>query len=358
VHCAAQQDFSFEWFEGGINVEKVRLGLVGSGLFGESHLQALRGLRTAEFVAVYDTDLDRARQMARDFEIPHVASSLEEICGLADVDAIDVVTPEHTHFEPVMQALQEGKHVFVEKPLALSLDECRKMIAAADSGKRILMVGHVLRFETKYRMLRDEIASGRVGKIVSMHAKRNRPKNLLPRYGRTHPVLENCIHDIDLMLWYTQALVTRVRGYGRSATGGVHHDTFWGFLEFANGAIGVVETIWLIPPSAGVMLDDALHVIGDRGVANLRLIPAGLELWREDGPVIPDVGYDPRVAGSARGALREELAYFCECVLENRFPRGVTALEAMIAVQVALALVESARLDREIELPALAGRDA
>ena len=97
-----------------------------------------------------------------------------------------------------------------------------------------------------------------------MHARRNRPKDLLPRYGRTHPALENSIHDIDLMLWYTQSKVKRVRGYGLSATGGVNHDTFWGIIEFENGAIGVVETIWLIPPSAGVMLDDALEVVGDR----------------------------------------------------------------------------------------------
>lgn len=80
------------------------------------------------------------------------------------------------------------------------------------------------------------------------------------------------------MLWYTQSKVKRVRGYGRSATGGANHHTFWGVIEFERGAIGVVETIWLIPPLAGVMLDDALEVIGDKGIANIRLIPGSLEL--------------------------------------------------------------------------------
>jgi UDP-N-acetylglucosamine 3-dehydrogenase len=338
-------------------MDKVRIGLIGSGLFGESHLQAFRAVRIAEVAAVYDLDRERAEQMAREFGIPIVCNSLDEICALVELDAIDVVTPEDKHFDPVTCALGNGKHVFVEKPLALDLEECKSMIAAAASARRILMVGHVLRFETKYAMLKDEIAAGRLGKIVSMHARRNRPKTLLPRYGRTHPALENCIHDIDLMLWYTQSAVSRVRGYGRAATGGRHHDTFWGIVEFENSAIGVVETIWLIPNSAGIMLDDALQVIGDGGVANIRLMPASFDLWRDAGPETPDVSYDPRVAASARGALREELTYFCDCVLDNRAPHVITAPEAMAAVEVALALVESAHSDRAIELPAQARRN-
>jgi predicted dehydrogenase len=338
-------------------MENVQIGLVGCGLFGESHLQAYRAVRGAKIAAVHDIDRARAEQISREFGIPKICDSLDEICSLPELDAIDVVTPEHLHFASVMLALEKGKQVFVEKPFALDLRQCREMMAAAGSANRFIMVGQVLRFETKYAMLKDEIAAGRMGKIISMHARRNRPKSLLPRYGRTHPALENCIHDIDLMLWYTQSRVTRVRGYGRSATGSVHHDTFWGVLEFESGALGVVETIWLIPPSAGVMLDDALEVFGDAGVANIRLVPASLELWLDAGPQTPDVGYDPRVAASARGALREELAYFCDCVRDNRLPSVIKAEEAMAAVEVALALVESARTDREIEIAPHTGRD-
>ena len=72
--------------------------------------------------------------------------------------------------------------------------------------------------------------------------------------------MENSIHDIDLMLWYTGERVRRVRGYERRATGRKHPDTFWGILEFEGGALGVVETIWLLPANAGIALDDALQV--------------------------------------------------------------------------------------------------
>ncbi len=327
----------------------VRIGLAGCGLFGESHLQAFRGVTGASVTALYDPIRELAEERARAFGVGKVCSSLEELLA-ADVDAIDVVTPEQLHLDPVLKAIAAGKQVFVEKPLATDLADCDRMIEAADKARRILMVGQILRFETKYAMLRDEVKSGRLGKIASMYARRNRPKSLLELYGRNHPAIENSIHDIDLMLWYTGERVRRVRGYGRKATNGKHHDTFWGVLEFEGGSIGVVETIWLLPNAAGVLLDDLFQLTGDRGTANVNLVPAPVTYWRDSGYEAPDFGYDPRVGGAARGALREELAYFCECVRHNRMPEVITAPEAKQAVRIALALIESGYSDKEIEL--------
>ena len=132
----------------------------------------------------------------------------------------------------------------MEKPLATDLNACRVMIEAASASARILMVGQLVRFETKFAMLKEEVASGRLGKIVSMHARRNRLKSLLELYGRTHPAVENSIHDIDLMLWYTGQRVQKVRGFERRVLGPKHAEVFWGVMEFEGGALGVVETVW------------------------------------------------------------------------------------------------------------------
>jgi len=333
----------------GKHMDRVNIGLVGCGAFGESHLQAFRAAPSARVAAVFDVNAERARRIAAEFEIPRVCESLEQICSLPELDAIDVVTPEQTHLEPVCTALAAGKHVFVEKPLATDLSQCSAMIEAACSAGRFLMVGHILRFETKYAMLHDEISSGRLGAAVSMHARRNRPKSLLPLYGRTHPALENSIHDVDLMLWYVGQPVRRVRGYSRHATGRKYPETFWGIIEFEGGTIGVAETIWMLP-DAGVFLDDAFQFIGARGVANIQLHPGSYAVLRESGYQLPDISYDPRVGGAARGALRDELAYFCECVLLNRPPQVITAAEARRAVRVVLALIESADAGRDVEI--------
>jgi predicted dehydrogenase len=328
----------------------IRIGLAGCGLFGESHLRAFRAVPGVEVTAVYDPAVERAKELAQTFRISCICSGIEELCHHQAVDAVDVVSPEEAHLEPVLTALRAGKEVFVEKPLATDLEHCVRMIEAAEAAGRILMVGHILRFETKYVLLQQDIAARRLGKIISMYARRNRLRSLLERYGRTHPALENSIHDIDLMLWYTGERVRRVRGYERRATGGKHPDTFWGILEFEGGALGVVETIWLLPANAGIALDDALQVIGDRGVGNVSLLPGSLSFWREEGFEVPDAGYDPRVRGAALGALRDELMYFCACVREHRQPEIITPREAKNAVRVALALIESASRDGDVEI--------
>jgi len=331
-------------------MEPVRIGMIGCGLFGESHLRAYQAIPGVQVTAVYDPVTERAKTLAETFRIPHICSTLEDLCQLNVVDAVDVVSPEELHLEPVLAAFHAGKEVFVEKPLATDLNHCSRMIRAAAEAGRILMVGHILRFETKCAILKQEVESGRMGKIVSMHARRNRPSALLSRYDRTHPVLENSIHDIDLMLWYVGERVRRVRGFGRRATGRKHHDAFWGVLEFEGGSLGIVETIWLLPQKAGVLLDDAFQLVGDRGVGNLSLYPGALSFWRDDGFEIPDSGYDPRIRGAAAGALRDELMCFCECVRNHRQPEVITPREAKNAVRVALALVESGNQQQDIKI--------
>lgn len=331
-------------------MKRVGIGLVGCGAFGESHLRAYRGIPNAEIRAVFDIDRARAERVAAEYGIPRVCGSLDELCGLDDIELVDVVTSEAHHAEPVTAAFARGKHVFVEKPMSTDPADCRRMIEASRAADRILMIGHILRFEAKYAMLKEELASGRLGDVVSMHSRRNRPKEALPLYGRIHPVLETGIHDIDMMLWYAGRRVNKVRGYARSVTGSKHPDTFWGVLEFEGGAVGVVETIWLLPSAAGVTLDDAFRLVGSRGIADLRLTPGALTYWREDGHEIPDVSYEPRALGAVRGALRDELSYLCDCVAAGRTPEVNSGVEGARAVRVALALIESAKTNADVTI--------
>ena len=104
-------------------MERVQIGLVGCGLFGESHLQTYRAIERAQVAAAYDINGQRAERVAAEYGIPRVCRSLEEICSIPELHAIDVVTPEADHLEPVSRALAAGKHVFVEKPIATSLTD-------------------------------------------------------------------------------------------------------------------------------------------------------------------------------------------------------------------------------------------
>ncbi|MPZ20618.1 MAG: hypothetical protein GEV06_22305 [Luteitalea sp.] len=331
-------------------MQEVRLAVAGCGSFAESHLQALRVVGGVRVVAVYDIDRERAESAARVFDVPTVCASMAELCRHPEADAVDVVTPEHLHTQPVLLAHEAGKHVFVEKPLALDIAECDRMIDAFEKTDLVFMVGHILRFETRYASLGEEVASGRLGRVISMQARRNRPRSLLGRYSRVHPAHVNCVHDIDLMLWYAGQPVRRVRGYERTIDEGAHPDAFWGVIEFEGGAVGVVEAAWLLEDRGGVVLDDAFHLMGARGAANLSTFPPPLSYWTSDGFAVPDVSYNPLIRGAAFGALRDELSYFCDCVRVGRKPEVIRPVEARNAVRVALALTKSAAAGRDEEI--------
>lgn len=330
-------------------MKEFRVGLVGCGLFGESHLSALRAVPGLQVTTVYDLDPARAAALAAEYQIPVIAISLDALLN-GPVDVVHVATPEDRHREPVVAALEAGKDVIVEKPFATSIADCEAMTEAARVSGRTLMVGHLLRFDSRYCVLREEVAAGRLGKIVCMTAKRGRMRGGFHMYERTHPALCNCVHDIDIMLSIERSPVIRARGFERKIYSKRNPDWVMGILEFASGAIGHVQTNWLLPDAAGVGLDDALQIIGETGTASLSLQPAGLSLWSARGYSSPDAGYETRMFGVAHGALLNELLYFYRCLRAEQPILAITLAEATNTMRTALALVESARTGRDVEL--------
>ncbi|MBO0858202.1 MAG: Gfo/Idh/MocA family oxidoreductase [Chloracidobacterium sp.] len=330
-------------------MKKWRAALVGCGLFGESHAAALQGIPDVELTVVFDTERAMAEALARRFNVPEIATSLVELCQ-EQVDAVHVVTPESAHREPVVTALRAGKSVLVEKPFATNLEDCAAMMEAAKAKQGILMVGHLLRFDLRYGLLRKQALSGGFGKIVFVSARRNRARSGFGLYQRIHPVICNSIHDIDLTLSVVGSRVIRVRGFERKVYGAQNPDFFLGVMEFENGAVGEVKTCWLLPDAAGVGLDDFMQVIGDRGAGSVALQPPAVSFWNEDGSIAPDYGYETRLFGSAQGALLNEISYFYRCVRSGSQPEVITAVEATNAVRTALALLDSASSGRDVEL--------
>jgi UDP-N-acetylglucosamine 3-dehydrogenase len=213
----------------------------------------------------------------------------------------------------------------------------------------ILMPGHILRFETKYATVKEQLQSGHLGRIISIYAKRNRPKWQGRIYKRTPLVLETAIHDLDAMLWYTGKRVRSVRCHEVGVEPGKGADLTSATLIFEDGALGLLQTMWLLPDKTP-FLDDSMQVVTTSGVANIDMLQSGLTIWREDGAEVPDVCYEPRLHGTVFGALREELSYFALCALEDQKPTLLTAQDGFEALRVALALVESAQTDREVHI--------
>src|SRR6266851_1768942 len=124
-----------------------RVGLVGAGYVSQYHLRALKKLSNVEIVGVTDLDQERAARAASAFGVPSVFRTLQDMSKAGHPDVIHVLTPPSSHCGLAQEALDLGCHVFVEKPMALSEEECERMIAKADNAARVLSVNHSARFD-------------------------------------------------------------------------------------------------------------------------------------------------------------------------------------------------------------------
>ncbi len=331
-------------------MRKTKVGVIGVGAWGVNHLEAYSALPHAEVIAVADSSPGRAEGVARSYGIPHWFNSYEELCALSELDAVSVVTPESDHVQPVEAAAKAGKHILVEKPMARAVADIERMITAARRANVILMPGHLLRFDTRYALIKEKLENRELGNVVTIQARRNRTKGNFQKYSRAHPVFSVGVHDIDLLLWYAGSRVKRVRGYQRTVQQGTTPDVMWGVIEFASGALGMIETTWLTPDQVGIFSSDTLHLITDKGIASLDLVPGGLSFWMETGFDVPDTVVAPRIRGTVQGSLAGELSYFVSCAAKGEKPKVVTAEEAMEGIQVAIALVESANRQQDVVL--------
>jgi UDP-N-acetylglucosamine 3-dehydrogenase len=333
-------------------VRRLRVGIAGLGAFGESHIRAYRALPHVEIAAVASRSPERAKAVAAQYGIPVWYGSHEELIADDTIDAVSVTTAESEHRGPAIMALQAGKHVLVEKPIASTLEDAAAIIAAAREATGILMPGHILRFEPKYASAREAAVRGELGRVVSIAARRNRPRGLVATHSRVHPALITAIHDIDIMLWTAGTDVRRVHAIDRLADrdGGAHG--LWGLLEFANGAVGTIETSWLIPGGVGIGTDDAFQITGLEGTAKIQLDAPAFRIWSQDGGHTPDVSYEPVLHGVVTGALRDELAHFASCALAGTPSTIIRPEDAYAALAVVLALIESASTGEPVSLTA------
>lgn len=329
-------------------MKRLRVGVLGLGAFGERHIQAYRGLPYVEIGAVASRSPARAAEIAARYGVPVWYGSYEELLADDTIEAISVTTAEHEHREPVVTALAAGKHVLVEKPIASTLEDARAMLEASRASSAILMPGHILRFAPTYAGVKATVEGGELGLLVSMVARRNRPASLIATHGRIHPALVTAIHDIDIMLWLAGHRVARVRAVDRLADrdGGAHG--LWGMLEFASGAIAMLETSWLIPVGADISTDDAFQVTGMLGSGRIQLESPPLRVWRSGASVAPDVGYEPVVHAVTGGALGMEVSHFAQHALVGRPSTIVTPEDGVRALAVVLALIEAAETGESV----------
>lgn len=330
---------------------RIRCGVIGLGWFGEHHVDTLQQLPQAEVAAVCTRRPDRLREVADKYRVPKAFTDYRALLADPDIDLVTVVTHVDDHLEPTLAALRAGKHVFLEKPMAHSVEACDQILAAVRKTDKAFMVGHVCRFDSAYALAKEEIAAGRLGRILSLHARRNLARWITESHlQKVGALFGDGVHDLDLMLWYTGGKPVSV--YAQTANTRPHlpHDDIgWAMFRLDTGAIAVIENVWCLPDNAPFAIDARMEIVGTDGAIYIDNSGSHYTVLTRDGLKHPQSTYWPKVHGLRRGYLKEELDYFLKCVAAGTKPTVITPEESRAVVHAVLAAERSARENRVIE---------
>jgi myo-inositol 2-dehydrogenase/D-chiro-inositol 1-dehydrogenase len=340
----------------------VRIGLVGYGAWGRHHAEAIREAPGATLAGIACRSAATAARAREEHPDVPVHRDYRELLARADVDAVDVVVPNHLHAEVGVAALERGKDVLLEKPLAPTAEECDRLIQAARAGGRVLSVGHEFRLSTQWGAIKALVDEGALGEpryaLVSLFRFPYRQGAGGWRYAPAQVgswILEEPVHFFDLVMWYFEGwgapIAVLAVGNSKTGAGGEARmaDDFTAVLRYPAGRYAVVtQTL------AGFEHHQVVEVVGSAGAVRAwwsgamdrTLHPTyELKIQRRDTPQPETV---PLAPSGELFELKEELARTVAAFRERR--PLVSGEEARTRVIVCLEAERSLREGREVAL--------
>ena len=332
-------------------MDTVKYAVIGLGWFGEKHCEVIADLPNAELYALSTRTPERLQEVADRFGVNNTYTDYHDLLANDEIDAVSITTMWDQHAEPTIDSLKAGKHVFLEKPMASTMEDCRAIVDAANAADGKFMVGHICRFNPRYAAAKAAIDEGKIGEIVYMYSRRNLPRwvvsDILNKIG---PIIGDGVHDTDLMLWFSGANVISAYAQTLNVTGKKYPDLGSTMYRFDNGAIGVVETVWYLPDQTAFQIDERLEIIGTEGSISIHDTHPNFSITDSDGWKSADTTYWPLLHGIRAGALRDELFYFVECIRNNEKPSIISPEESLAAVEACLAAEKSAEINEIVKL--------
>ncbi len=216
----------------------VRVGLCGAGAIGRHHARILSGLSGAELVGIYDLDAQNTKELCRAYKSDYY-TNLETL--IQKVDVVYVATPTITHFEIGKKAIEYGKDVFIEKPLADTEARADELVELANRYQRKVVVGHVERFNPVIRWFRENLNPA---EILSINITRVGPRP--PRIKDVGIVVDLAVHDIDLIAHLCQSSILNIEAVTKATNGG-HEDVAQIVLKTETDVVSSITTNWLTP---------------------------------------------------------------------------------------------------------------
>lgn len=318
----------------------IRLGIIGAGHWGPNHVRIFNQIANSQVVICADLDEDRLKSVKALFPTIKTTKDYREILSDPDIDAVCIASPTNTHFRFSKEALEHGKHVLCEKPLALDPRECLELKQLAEQKQKLLMVGHIFVFNQGIVRLKEYIQSGELGKIQYAHSERT---NLGPFRYDVNALWDLAPHDISIFDYLFDSCALKVSACGQKYLGQSLEDVAFASFEYPEKILVNVHVSWLDPKKVRqiTIVGDKKMVVWDDldNLGPIRLYDKHVErtskfyesygefqlLSREGSITIPNMGFHE--------PLKVQAQYFIDCVLNNKQPQRADAQKGYYVVR-------------------------
>lgn len=313
-------------------MRSVRVGVIGVGFWGRNHARIFSQMPNTILAAICDKDPQRAKIIADQFNTEWYTND-QKLLERENIEAVTICTPTTTHYDVSISAVNAGKHVLIEKPIADTVERARGILKAAEKNSVYVMTGFIERFNPGTQRVKKLIDDGRLGNIVL--AVSRRVGKWPERVGDVGVVKDSAIHDIDIMrCLFNENPITVYARVGRLAH--KFEDYAQIILGFKNNHTAFVEANWLTPHKIR-----ELTVTGSKAMATVNYITQKIVIEDAEKQVIPTYSWQE--------PLTLELKHFAESIIKNEQPQ-VTGSDGLKALEIAEATLKSAKTGKIVKL--------
>ena len=337
-------------------MKKVGVGIIGTGKAGFLFGRSVNASSCGKLVAVAAATQAEADTAGAQLNAEYCTADWTSLLNRADVHAIFVASPTHLHAEMTIAAARAGKHVLCDKPLCLTVRQADAMIKACAKAGVLFMVGFVERFNPAFRVAKERIRQGGIGKPVMVLARRAHP----PRKGSWimddrksgGAFLHTGCHNIDLVQWLFESRVAHVFAeFGETGNFPGFTDVGSVLAQLDNGVLVTLVESYAHPTTMPMGVDRSMEILGTTGALYLDLFHSPVTACNEkEGwkylDVLTWVDADERLSG----ALTDETEYFLNCVLRDKQPSAAPAADGRRTIAVFEAAKRAAREGRRVKV--------
>jgi predicted dehydrogenase len=334
----------------------VKLAIIGAGFIGEVHANCYLQISNAHIVGIVDKVKEKGIKLANKLQTEYF-SDIDYLLNNENVDAVDICTPTFLHADMVKKAANAKKHVFCEKPIALTVKDADEMINIINKNKVKGMVGHVLRFWPEYVKVKEIIESKSLGKPLHAFCER---LSVMPDWHEGNwgfnekysggAAIDFHIHDLDYLIWlFGKPKLVNSQGVYNPNLGGFTHIAT--NIEFENGEVGLAECGWNFIGSFPFTM--VLRILCENGVIDWifragknveeRLQKSNLIIYRRDGST-------QIIEVEQKDAFLAECEYFINCIDKNIPLENSTMEDGKKDLELAIIATESAKQKKYFKL--------